>query len=56
MKIADLAETCRHECKANKLDPGVTDDGAVHLSLPGVWAVPSVQHTPKDTTFRNLYV
>jgi hypothetical protein len=31
MKMADLAETCRHECKTNKLDPGVTGDGAVHL-------------------------
>jgi len=29
MKMADLAETCRHECKTNALDPGVTDDGAV---------------------------
>ena len=56
MKMADLVETYRHKCKTNKLDPGVTDYGAVHLSLPGLWTVRSVQHTPKDKTFSKLYV
>jgi len=31
VKMADLAETCRHECKTIKLDPGVTDDGSVQV-------------------------
>ena len=56
MKMAVWAETCRHECKTNKLDPGVTEDGAVRLSLAGLWTVPSVEHTPKDATFRKMYV